>query len=196
MSNIKLRTAILDTAQNQQRPAQQQQPAQQYNGPPADYQPADRPPASPRQQYQQQPPQQQQQGGKTFTIPAGRAKGTLLAGAEEQDILYWIDKKANENNPRFERSNQEWVAAANAEIARRRGNTGNTGSGNGYAPPANTQGPPARQDRPPPPNNGYQQQRGSYAQPPAQHQHQGPPGPPPQDDWHPPGGANGDDFPF
>lgn len=192
---------------NQQHPAQQQQPQQhQYNGPPPgdQYQGGDRPPTSPRQQQQQHQGQggyqnaqaqgQQQQGGRpprAFTIPGGRSKGTPIADAVEADLLFWIDKMSSNSDPKYARSNQEWVAAAKAELARRGGNAGsgnsNNGNGGGYAPPANTQGPPARQDRPPPPNNGYQQ-RQQQATPQQQHQ-----GPPPVDDF---GYDRGDDIPF
>jgi hypothetical protein len=183
-------------AQNQQRPAQQPQQQQQggYDG--SGHQ---GPPPSPRQQPQQQasqqyqgqggyqnaPPQgQPQQGGKVFKIPGGRSKDTPLCDANEADILFWIDRKSTENNPRFAAQNNEWVAAANAELSRRRGH------GNAPAQVPTNQNTAPRQDRPPPPNNGYQQRQ--QAAPPQQ-QYQGPP---PQDDWHPPGGSGGDDIPF
>lgn len=153
--------------QPQQQQAQQHQPQRggddipfggQDNGPPPAQRGGyggDRAPVSPRQQHaappQQQAPRQNQgqsQGApRVFTIPAGRAKGTPLNEAEEKDILYWIDKKANENDPRFARSNQEWVAAANAELSRRKGASGQAPQG----PPASPPG-----DRPPPVRGGYQ----------------------------------------
>lgn len=144
----------------------------------------------PRQQAQQgqpqrggyQQPQQapahgqggQHSGGqpRAFTIPGGRSKGMPLSEASEQDILFWRDKKSQGDDPRYAQSNQAWIRAADAELARR------NGGGGGQAPAQRPDSSRQREGRPPPDRGGYQ-------------------GPPPQHDDIPFGAPEqGDTYPF
>jgi hypothetical protein len=125
-------------------PAQTQQQAPAYNGPPPG-------------NHQQQAPARGQggqqggrQGGQVFTIPGGRSKGQPLSEATEQDILFWRDKKAQGDDPRYAQSNQAWIRAADAELARR------NGGGGGQAPTQRPDSSRSREGRPPPNRGGYQ----------------------------------------
>lgn len=144
-------------------PPPQQQPAQTYQQ--ASQQPGQTGHRTPPQQQQQQAPargqggsyggqQQRPQGSqgapKAFAIPGGRSKGVPLHEATEQDILFWRDKKSQGDDPKFAKSNQEWIAAADAELARRNGGGGNNG---GNQRPASSR---TRDNRPPPERGGYQ----------------------------------------
>jgi hypothetical protein len=71
----------------------------------------------------------------SFTIPGGKDKGVSIEDADIASINYWLDRKRNETNPRFADSNAAWIAAAEAELARRSG-----------APPADDEPPPGRFD--------------------------------------------------
>lgn len=148
-----------------QQVQQQQQPAQTYQQ--AAQQPGQTGQRPPPQQQQQAPArgqgdsrggsyggqQTRQQGGqggapKVHTIPGGRSKGTPLHEATEQDILFWRDKKAQGDDPKYARSNQEWIAAADAELARR--------NGGGSSGPAQRPDSSRSRNRPPPDRGGYQ----------------------------------------
>lgn len=98
-----------------------------------DYDAGERAPTTPRNGGNGSAP-----AGKVFTIPMGRSKGTPLSEATEEDIRYVIGRKQEETNPKFARSNQEWIAAANAELTRRAPAGDNTSHGQ-------------RSDRRPPP---------------------------------------------
>lgn len=146
-----------------QQPQQPQAPAQTYQQ--ASQQPGQ---TGQRQQQQQQAParsysnnqggsyggqQNRQQGGqsapKVHTIPGGKAKGTPLHEASEPDILFWRDRMASSDDPKWAAKNREWIAAADAELARRNGG----GQQQQQQRPDSSR---SRGNRPPPDRGGYQ----------------------------------------
>lgn len=56
----------------------------------------------------------------SHTIPKKGGGGPLLSEAEEKDLVYWLDRKrADLANSRFPDRDQEWIAAAEAELRAR-----------------------------------------------------------------------------
>lgn len=76
------------------------------------------------------PPQAAQQGEAErhisgFTIPGGTSRGMPIEDAEDRDLNYWMNRKAdelaNDTDGKFADRNRAWLAAAESEMARRRG---------------------------------------------------------------------------
>lgn len=82
---------------------------------------------------------------REIAIPGGKAKGTPLTAANGQDIGYWlkrIEEGLKAGTSKYPDTDQAWVVAARAELARRKG-----GGAQQQAPaPAS---PPIQQQRPP-----------------------------------------------
>lgn len=84
---------------------------------------------------------------REIAIPGGKAKGTPLTAANGQDIGYWlkrIEEGLKAGTSKYPDTDTAWVAAARAELARRKG-----GGAQQQAPAGAPAAAPAQQQRPP-----------------------------------------------
>jgi hypothetical protein len=84
---------------------------------------------------------------REFKIPGGKQKDVTLVRADAQSIGWWlktIETNLAEGKSKYPDSDKEWVAAARAELARRK-----AGGAQQQAPAGATAAAPAQQQRPP-----------------------------------------------